>query len=157
MASEAAFTTAIARVRAASMDGEALVLSGDGVSLRFQRVGDPPVEAIVDRVWRLVATNGGGVEAEPVGDVATLIYRADGAFEGSTGARTFSGRWVEANARIQATDMAMAGPDPSPDLAAQDGLVSDVVGDNAPSLDGERLLLTGRGGAMLVYEPAPEV
>lgn len=55
MASEMAYTAALARVDAAAMDGEALVLSGPGISLRFVPVAPPATADIVDRAWQLEA------------------------------------------------------------------------------------------------------
>jgi heat shock protein HslJ len=156
MATEAAYVSALARVRAATMEDGALILVGDGVSLRFLPLDAPPLDAIVGRPWRLVSIIEDGVEREPGGEMATLTYAEDGSFEGSTGCRTFTGRWIESQARIFATETAMAGPDCPPDLAAQDGIIPEVAGDNAPSIDGSRLVLTGRHGGTLVYEPVPE-
>ena len=152
MASETAFRTAMERVRGAARDGDALVLSGDGVELRFAPLDDVATEEFVDRAWRLVALVEDGVERPPDGDIATVIYRSDGTLEGSTGARTFIGRWTVFDAGIRATEMSMDGPDPPAALAAQDGQVTEVVGNNTPSVDGDRLRLQGRFGFGLVYE-----
>lgn len=155
MASEAAFTTAMLRVRAATHTGDDLILTGDGVELRFAALPDVPTEAIVDRAWRLVALTEDGVDRGPLGDVATVTYRSDGTLQGSTGCRTFTGRWTVVNAGITATEMAMDQLECPPDLLAQDGHVTEVVGSNTPSIDGDRLRLQGRFGLGLAYEPAP--
>ena len=156
MASETAFNAAMGRVRSASRDGDALVLTGDGVELRFAPIAELPTDEIVGRPWRLVALVEDGVEHAPGGDVATVIYRRDGSLEGSTGCRTFTGRWTESQERLTATEMAMDQLECPAALLAQDGHVTEVVGNNAASIDGGRLRLQGRFGLGLVYEPAPE-
>ena len=152
MASETAFNAAMARVRGAMRDGDALVLNGDGVELHFAPLAALPTDEIVGRLWRLVALVEDGVERAPGGDVATVTYRRDGSLEGSTGCRTFTGRWTVFQERLTATEMAMDQLDCPAALLAQDGHVTEVVGNNAATIDGDRLRLRGRFGLGLVYE-----
>lgn len=154
MASEMAYTAALARVDAAAMDGESLVLSGPGVALRFEAVAPPATADIVDRTWRLESmTERDGATAVD-GEPASLEVRKDGTFLGSTGCRSFTGRWTEAGNEIVATEMAMDGRECPPDLAAQDGHVTSVLGDGFTidlSVNGQVLTLVASGGIGLQY------
>jgi heat shock protein HslJ len=53
MASEAAYHAALGKVRAASLDGDTLTLSGPGVELVYERLAPPPTAALVGTVWVL--------------------------------------------------------------------------------------------------------
>lgn len=157
MASEMAYTAALARVDAATMDGEALVLSGPGVSLRFVSVAPPAIADIVDRAWALEAMTVMEAATAVGGEPATLEIRKDGTFAGSTGCRAFTGTWTEAGNELIATGMAMDGRECPPDLAAQDSHVTAVLGDGFTidlSVDGNVLNLGASGGIGLQYRRA---
>lgn len=154
---EAAYTSALQRVDAAAMDGDALVLSGPGVSLRFLPVAPPAVSDILDTSWHLDALTETNMASSVAGDPATLELRSDGSFSGSTGCRSFTGRWVEAGAEIQATELAMDQTECPPELAAQDSHVVSVLGDGFTidlSINGKALTLTAPGGIGLQYSAA---
>jgi len=154
MASEMAYTAALARVDAATMDGDALVLSGPGVSLRFVPVAPPATADIVDRAWSLEAMTEPAAATAARGERATLEIRKDGTFAGSTGCRSFTGIWTEVGNEIVATQMAMDGRECPADLAAQDSHVTSVLGDGFTidlSVDGQVLSLVSSGGLGLQY------
>ena len=154
---EAAYGAALSRVNAATMDGEALVLSGPGVSLRFVPVEPPAVADIVDQTWTLDALTETNSASMVQGDPATLELRSDGSFSGSTGCRTFSGRWVESGAEILATELAMDQTECPAELAAQDSHVVSVLGDGFSidlSVNGATLTLSSAGGTGLQYSAA---
>jgi heat shock protein HslJ len=151
MASETSFVAAMTRVTAAARDGDTLVLTGDGVELRFIPVEPLPIGDIVDRVWALESIVEDGATRPAGGEPATVEYRSDGTFSGSTGCRSFTGRWLESQARIVATEMSMDQLDCPPELADQDGLVTTVVGQAQASVEGDMLRLTSRGDMGLVY------
>jgi heat shock protein HslJ len=157
MASEVAFHAAIGRVSAARRDGEALVLFGDGVELRFVPLADVPMAGIVDRPWALVSLVEGGVERAPGGEPATVEFRSDGTFAGSTGCRSFTGRWILAVAEVVATDQAMDDRVCPPELQDQDGHVVEVVSGFSAVVDGDTLTMTSRGDLGLVYQRAAAV
>ncbi len=155
MATESAFLQGLEGVRQASMDGEILVLAGDGVGLRFEAIPPVPLAALLETTWRLDTLLTGEVASSTAGDPGRLVLHADGTFEGSTGCRTFSGRYVEFGGQIVATDMAMDDRVCPPALADQDGHVTGVLGDGfSAAVDGDRLTLTSVGGLGLVYVAA---
>lgn len=157
MASEMAYTAALARVDAATMDGDALVLSGPGVSLRFVPVAPPATADIVDRAWALEAVTEPDAATAVGGEPAALEIRKDGTFLGSTGCRSFTGTWTEVGNEIVATQMAMDDRECPADLAAQDSLVTGVLGDGFTidlSVDGQVLSLVASGGLGLQYRIA---
>lgn len=156
MAIESAYHAALARIRIASMDGDALILAGDGVSLRFEPIAPVPMADLIDTDWTLDSLIAGGAVSSVAGEPGTLILHGDGRFEGSTGCRTFSGRYQEIGGEIVATDMAMDDRACLPALADQDGHVTTVLGDGFSAvIDGDRLTLTSAGGNGLVYVAAP--
>lgn len=152
MATEMAFLSALDAVRQASMDGETLVLAGDGVSLRFEAIPPVPLADMLETTWTLDTLLTLGAASSVAGDPATLVLHGNGAFEGSTGCRTFSGRYIDTGGEIVATDMAMDDRACPPALADQDGHVTGVLGDGfSATVDGDRLTLTSAGGLGLVY------
>ncbi len=155
MATESAFFSALESVRRASMDGEILVLAGDGVSLRFEAIPPVPLADLLETTWKLDTLLTDEVASPAAGDPGTLVLHANGTFEGSTGCRTFSGRYIDTGGQIVATDMAMDDRVCPPALADQDGHVTGVLGDGfSASVDGDRLTLTSAGGLGLVYVAA---
>jgi heat shock protein HslJ len=151
MVVEGSFTQAMAQVRTAAREGDDLVLRGDGVELRFTPLAPPPTEAIVGTTWRLESLIEGETASSPAGDPATLVLHADGRYEGSTGCRSFTGRWIEAEGRYVATELAMDQTECPPDLQAQDSHVTGVVGEFRATVEGDTLTITARGGSTLVY------
>ena len=101
-------------------------------------------------MWRDVTT----VRAA-IGEPALLRLDENGSFHGSTGCRTFTGSWVEANGRLVATQTTMAGECPG-GLGGQDGAVAEAIGGSLPAIEGDRLTLTKPGGEALVYRRATE-
>ena len=152
MALERAYLVALGRVRAIEvLDGQ-LALRGEGVDLRFDRLPEPPVAELVDTTWVLETMFVGDVASPPAGDPATLELRSDGTFRGSTGCRTFTGRWVEFGAQINAADFAMGEIECPAGLRDQDSHVVSVIGDGfVPSIEGDLLTLQDPGGVGLVY------
>jgi heat shock protein HslJ len=152
MASESAYTAALSVISEIGLDGDALVLVGPDVELRFAALPPPPTAELVGTRWLLESVFVGDVAAAPVGQPATLELLADGTFIGSTGCRTFTGTWVEEGDAIRDTSMRMDGADCVPELVAQDSSVVGVVGDGfVPTLHDDLLTLTDPGGAGLVY------
>ncbi|HET9755954.1 MAG TPA: META domain-containing protein [Candidatus Limnocylindrales bacterium] len=151
MAVEAAFTAVLPRVVGAARDGDRLTLTGPGVELLFDRIPPVPLAQLLGTDWVLDSIVAGEVVSNVAGDPATLRLDADGTFTGSTGCRTFSGRWVEANGGIRPTDLGMDQAECPPDLAGQDGHVVGVLGGYRVTIDGRTLTLTGDRGDGLIY------
>jgi heat shock protein HslJ len=150
MAAETAFLEALPRVVDAARDGDRLMLTGPDVEFVFDRLAPVPLAQLVGTDWVLDSMVARDVVSSVAGDPATLRLDAGGAFSGSTGCRTFSGRWVTANGGISPTDLGMEGECP-PELADQDGHVVGVLEGFRAAVDGQTLTLTGDGGEGLVY------
>lgn len=152
MAAEAAFVGALDDVRAATLEGDRLTLAGDGVSLDFERLAPPPTAEIVGTTWVLDTLFTADAASSVMGERATLRLEDDGSLSGSTGCRSFTGRWTEANGEIVFTDYAMDQTECDPALADQDGHVVTVLGDGfRATVDGQRLTLSAQGNVGLGY------
>jgi heat shock protein HslJ len=152
MAAEAAYTQALGAVRSIRRDGEQLVLEGVGLELRFDPLPEPPTAALVGTTWTLDTLFVGDVASAPMGEPATLEFRDDGTFSGSTGCRTFNGTWIEQGNQILATAMDMNEVDCAAGLADQDSHVVSVIGDGfVPSIEDGLLTLLDPGGVGLVF------
>jgi heat shock protein HslJ len=151
MAAEAIFVAALPRVRGAVRDGDRLALTGPGVELAFEHLPPPPVAAMVGTDWVLESLLSTDVVVSVAGDPATLRFEPEGSFHGSTGCRTFTGRWVQADGGVTAPELAMDQTECPPDLAQQDGHIVSVLERFRPSVDGQSLTLDGDSGQGLVY------
>jgi heat shock protein HslJ len=152
MAAETAYMGALAVVDAIGADGEALVLRGPGVELRFEALPPPPTAELVDTTWVLDTVFVGDVAASPIGQRASLELSSDGTFTGSTGCRTFSGGWVKQGEQIIAPSWALDQTECSAEVSQQDAHVVSVIGDGfIPTIEGQLLTLTDPGGVGLVY------
>jgi heat shock protein HslJ len=156
MEAEAAYMAALGAIEGARMDGDDLVLFGRTAELRFRRLAPPPTEALVGTEWVLESLIRGAVASSVAGDRATLVLRPDGSASGSTGCRTFDGRYVTVGDEIQMTELRMDGDCPAT-LEGQDRHVVSVIGDGfTVEIDGEVLTLGSRGGIGAVYRATPE-
>lgn len=154
MASEAAYVAALDAVRGITRDGDALVLRGPALELRFDRLPDPPTAELTDVAWDLETIFVGDIAAEAIGEPATLMLRSDGVIEGSTGCRTFTGEWIERGEQILATSLAMDDRACARQLMEQDNHVVAVIGDGfVPTIEEGLLTLIDPGGVGLVYRP----
>ncbi len=157
MSLEAAYLAALARVRAATRDGDRLALVGDGVELVYERLAPPPTAAITDTDWILDSLITGDAVSSVAGDPAHLRLASDGSLTGSTGCRTFTGRYTLANAEILFIDFSVDGTACPPELTAQDGHVVTVLGDGVRvTVDGQRLTLASTGNEGLGYVAAAQ-
>ncbi len=154
MASELAYMQALAQVTAARMDGEQLVLLGEGVELRFERIDPPPTAELVGTTWLLDGLVSGDAVASTIGEPATLELDADGTFLATTGCRTLTGRYTTSGTVVQVTEMTADG-DCAGGPADQDAHVIEVLeGGFRADITEQTLTLTGDGGRGLVYRVA---
>jgi len=153
MRSEAAFQEALEKVRAGRGEADRLTLLGPGVELVFRRQPPMPIAEVVGTDWLLESVIDGDVVSPAIGEPATLRLDAGGTFHGSTGCRTFMGTWIEAAGRLVATQSEAAGECPA-GLGGQDGAVVESLDGSRPTIDGDRLTLTMKGGRGLVYRRA---
>jgi heat shock protein HslJ len=152
MDAEAAYLAALGTLTAITVDGDELVVTGPDVELRFEAV--PPVNtaALVGTRWVLETIVVGDVAQPVVGEPATLEMGDDGTVTGSTGCRSFTGTWTEADGRILLTSMAMDGSECPAALVDQDNLVVSLVGDGfRPTIEGDMLTLVDPGSLSGVY------
>ncbi|MEQ8718324.1 MAG: META domain-containing protein [Acidimicrobiales bacterium] len=150
-ASEQAYLGGLMRATTVAHDGDAIVLVGDGVELRFDELPPVPTADLVDTVWGLDTIIDGETASTVAGEPATLELRSDGTLSGSTGCRTLTGTWLESGDTIVTPELAADGDCPD-ELARQDGHVIEVVGDGfTAEIDGQRLTLTSAGNIGLSF------
>jgi heat shock protein HslJ len=151
MAAESAYLSALGRADTVALDGADLVLTGDGVRLRFSGVPPVPDRDLVGTRWVLDTLVEGNVAGSTLGDHAVLVLAADGALSGSTGCRSLSGRWVLDGDTLTVTGLTAGGDCPA-DVGRQDAHVTSVLADDARAeIAEDRLTLTGTDGRGLVY------
>lgn len=84
------FLDAVPRVTTATREGDALELTGAGVSLSFRRNPPVPVDALVGPTWQLETLIHDGT-ATPADAAATLRLDDDGTLTATTGCRELTG------------------------------------------------------------------
>ena len=151
MDSESAYLRALAAVTAWKITDDRLELLGPPEPLVFERAPEVPISELVGTVWVLETVIEGDEAFSAVGDPATLVLNDDGSVSGSTGCRSLDGSWTLANGQVFLPELSADGRC-SADLAVQDGIVVNVLGDGfTPSVDGGVLTLTSMGNEGLVY------
>ena len=116
-----------------------------------------PTEALVDTLWLLDTLIQGETASTVLGDPATLLLRDAATFEGSTGCRTFSGRYQRFGAEIQFNEFGADGGDCPTELEPQDSLGFGVLGDGfTTEVDSARMTATASGGDALGYRAITE-
>jgi heat shock protein HslJ len=156
MVLEAAYTSALAKVDSAHMDGPALVLTGKpGIELRFERLQPPPMAELVDTHWVLESLVMGDTVSSVVGGPVTLLLNADGSLEGSTGCQRLTGHFLIRGDEVYANEFGVDGKCPAGGMRAQSNHVARVIGDGfVASIDGDLLYLGKEDGSGLVYRAA---
>lgn len=137
-----------------ALDGDDLVLVGEGAELRFRP--RPPVLAadLTDAAWMLVAVTSDGLETIALGSPAPLEFRADGTFTAGTGCGSVTGTW-DAGADGVRSSVVGHETDCTPELTGQDTLVASVLdGGFEADIRRGRLNLSTPEGQRLAYEPA---
>jgi len=155
MRSEGAYIQALGRITTGHGEADRMTLFGPTTQLHFRRLPPLPIADIVGRDWLLESVIDGDVVSAAIGEPATLRLEAGGTFRGSTDCRTFTGTWVEAAGRLVATQSEAAGECPG-GLGGQDGAVVGSLDGSLPTIEGDRLTLTVRGGKGLVYRRATD-
>lgn len=154
MDSEAAFLAILRQPLTYTVNDDELTVVHAGGDLVFTRVRPVRASALLDTLWRLetlvIGDTATSVQGEP-----TLLLGGDGSVTGSTGCRTFSGTHIIDADTVLFTTLTMAGDCPA-DLAEQDGLIVNVLGDGfTTAIEGDGLTLTSRGEEGLAYRRAP--
>ena len=155
--SEQMFFSSLRGVSAIGFDGDELVLAGPGIELRFTRLPEVQLDEFVDRQWVLASLVHDGKEVLPGGLPVTLQIGSDGTFSGTTGCRTFRGKWIASGDQVGATAMEMGGAECPALLQSQDGYVVSVIDDGfIPTVDGDELTLSDVNGDALIYRAAAD-
>lgn len=146
MASEAAYVAALRAVRTAARDGDRLTLGGANVELRFGLLPPVPAAELVGTTWKLDSLISGESVSSVGGEPATLHLEEDGTLTGSTGCRSFRGRYVLSGDEVRVTALTAGERTCPADVVAQDGHVLAVLGDAfTVEIDGNRLTVAHRG------------
>jgi heat shock protein HslJ len=156
MVLEQAYLAALGDVREAAIDGEQLVLTGNGVELRFDPVEPVEPAALVGTTWVLETVNSAGdpdgAASSAVGKPAMLVLSADGTVTGSTGCNDFGGTYEETTDGLVFSALAMTQIACPGDIAAQEAALIELFAQPmSVSIDGEVLTLTAPDGSGLVY------
>ena len=156
-AAEQAYFAALSDVADITVVGDELTLAGPSTELVFTRRQPAPTEELVDTLWLLDTIIRGEAASTVLGDPATLLIGSDGTFTGSTGCRSFSGRYQTFGSDVQFNEFA-AGPEECPtELREQDNHVFSVLGDGfTAEINGRRLTVTSSGGDGLGYRAVTE-
>jgi heat shock protein HslJ len=153
MESEQAYLATLPKVETVSVDGDRLVLAGDDVELRFERLPEPEDRALVGTVWVLdTLIEGEAASSVPdAPDPVTVEFAEDGTFRASTGCNTVDGEVVERSGRLDLTPVAVTDV-ACPDLERlEDHVLAVLDGEAAFEIEGGRLTLTGADGRGLSY------
>ncbi|TKJ24521.1 META domain-containing protein [Blastococcus sp. CCUG 61487] len=151
MSAETAFLAALGVVTTVARDGEDLVLTGNGVELRFTRVEPIPDRRLTGTRWVLESLFDGETASSTVGEPAVLHLAEDGTFEGSTGCRALSGTWTTSGDTVMFPDLRADG-DCATDAVRQDSHVVEVLGDGfRVHVQAGRLTAANPNGLGLVY------
>jgi heat shock protein HslJ len=145
---EAAYHAALARVTRVALEGDELVLKGNGVELRFVAQPEEPDAALVGTNWTLDSIIEGATASTPAAP-ATIVFAADGTVNGSTGCNSFFGDYSAATGfgALGMTKMACEEP-----IMAQEFLVSEILGPDATvTIEGSLLTIADLDGRALVF------
>jgi heat shock protein HslJ len=151
MAAESAYLAALAAVGTAVRDGDDLVLTGDGVELRFSPVAPVPDSPLTGTRWVMDTLIEGEAASTTLGE-PVLVLRDDGVVEGSTGCRAITGTWQLEGGTLTVVDLVAEQASCPPDVERQDAQVIGVLtaGPTA-EVRGNRLTLTADDGRELGY------
>lgn len=157
MEAEQAYLSALARVDAATAEGDRLTLTGDGVALTFARLPETVDEPLVGTAW-VLDTLIEGETAASVPDTErpmTLELAEDGTYQAFTGCNTLDGQFVDAGDRLDlrttsVTDVAC----PAPLADVQEHVFAVLDSEVAVDRAADRLTLTAADGLGLSYRAA---
>ena len=145
---EAAFLGALPRVTTALRDGDALILRGAGVEMRFSPQQEQPPTALVGTNWALDTVIDGDTASTPAAP-ATLVFAGDGTLTGSTGCNQLFGAYDEVTGFGTLGSTKMACKD---EVMAQETLVLEILGGRPTvTIDGPVLTIADLEGRALVY------
>jgi heat shock protein HslJ len=151
MAAESAYLSALGRADTVALDGADLVLTGDGVRLRFSGVPPVPDRDLVGTRWVLESLVDGEVASSTLGEPAILLLDPERRATGSTGCRSVTGTWLPEDGALVIDDLQVTGDCP-PEVAPQDEHVAAVLTSGPTAeIEKDQLTLTAPDGRGLVY------
>jgi len=152
MTAESAFLAALGAVEGVAASGDALLLTGDGIELRFTPVPPVPDSPLEGTRWVLESVIEGQAASSTVGEPAVLALDADRTAEATTGCRTITGTWLLEGGALVVDDLLADGAPCPPDVERQDAHVTAVL-DSGPAVGirEDQLTLTTDDGRGLVY------
>ena len=152
MAAESAYLAALGSAGAATIEDGDLLLTGDGVRLRFTPETPVPDRPLEGTRWVLDTLIDGETAASTLGEPAVLILDPDRRATATTGCRSVTGTWLVEDGALVIDDLlASGGPCPA-DVVRQDEHVTAVLaaGPRAEIRE-DRLTLSADDGRGLVY------
>jgi heat shock protein HslJ len=152
MAAEQAYLGALGAADTAVLDGENLVLTGDGVVLRFGPVAPVPDSPLEGTRWVLDTLIDGETASSTLGEPAVLLLDADRTASASTGCRSITGTWLVEDGALVIDDFLAGGETCPPDVESQDAHVTAVLNSGPQAeIREDRLTLTASDGRGLGY------
>ncbi len=160
MALESLFLQALGRVDTAVVEDDPggsgmLVLSGDGVELRFEQVAPTPDADLEGTQWMLDTLLDADAARSTLGDTAAGLRLDAGRITGTDGCNTFEGAYELDGDTLRVGSLAQTTRGCAPEVLEQARTIMSVLtGDPAVTLDGDRLTLRTGSGLGLVYRAA---
>jgi heat shock protein HslJ len=152
MAAESAYLRALGAASTVARDHDGLVLTGDGVRLRFARVAPVPDSPLEGTRWVLDTLVQGEVASSTIGEPAVLQLDPDRTASASTGCRSVTGSWLLEDGALLVDDLPADGAQCPTDVEAQDAHVTAVLSAGPQvEIEEDRLTLTVDDGRGLVY------
>jgi heat shock protein HslJ len=151
MTAERAYLAGLGAVDTAAVEADDLVLTGDGVRLRFTPVAPVPDSPLEGTRWMLDTLVEGEVASSTLGE-PVLQLDPDRTALASTGCRSVTGTWLLENGALVIDDLLADGAGCPADVRRQDEHVTAVLGAGPRAeISDDRLTLTAADGRGLVY------
>lgn len=145
MEAESAYLEALGRVQGAERDGEALVLRGTDVELRFEIVPPVPDTALTGTSWQLDTIDDGTAAWNGVGfEDVVLTFDAGGTYGGFDGCTPMGGTYMADGTELVLSNQVGADAQcPSDDVARTANIVISVLSARpVAEISGDRLTLS---------------
>lgn len=145
MEAEARYLEALGGIDTIERDGEDLVLRGPDSELRFVVVPTTPDASLEGHAWKLetllegTGNSGTASSAAP----AEIRFNDDGSLEGTTGCRSFTGRWTRSDDALRVTELTATGTCTRTEERQDDIVLSVLDGSPSFAIEGDSLTLIG--------------
>jgi heat shock protein HslJ len=152
MAAERAYLAGLGAVDTAAVEADALVLTGEGVRLRFTPAAPVPDSPLEATRWVLDTLVEGEVASSTLCEPAVLQLDPDRTAAASTGCRSITGTWLLEDGALIIDDLLADDPECPADVLRQDAHVT-AVPQSGPAVEirENKLTLTAADGRGLVY------